>query len=82
MALYLGLDCSTQSLSAIVLEIAGATRRVVFHHSLNFDREFPAYKTRAGVLRGREPREVFAPPLMWAAALESDDGRRLEGARS
>jgi xylulokinase len=70
MPLYVGLDCSTQSLSAIVIEIDGDIRRVVFQHSLNFDREFPAYKTRAGVLRGREPGEVFAPPLMWAAALD------------
>jgi xylulokinase len=70
MPLYVGLDCSTQSLSAVVLEIDGDTRRVVFQHSLNFDREFPAYKTRSGVLRGREPREVFAPPPMWAAALD------------
>ncbi len=70
MPLYLGFDCSTQSFSAIVLEIDGATRRIVFQHSLNFDREFPAYKTRAGVLRGRGAGEVFAPPLMWAAALD------------
>ncbi len=70
MPLYLGFDCSTQSFSAIVIEIDGDRRRVVFQHSLNFDREFPAYKTRAGVLRGREPGEVFAPPLMWAAALD------------
>ena len=70
MPFYLGLDCSTQSLSATVIEIDGDTRRVVFQHSLNFDREFPAYKTRSGVLRGREPREVFAPPIMWAAALD------------
>ena len=70
MPLYLGLDSSTQSLSAIVLEIGNGVRRVAFQHSLNFDREFPAYKTKAGVLRGRHAGEVFAPPLMWAAALD------------
>jgi xylulokinase len=70
MALFVGLDCSTQSFSAIVIEVDGDVRRVVYQHSLNFDREFPAYKTRAGVLRGRDPREVYAPPLMWAAALD------------
>jgi xylulokinase len=70
MSLYLGFDCSTQSFSAIVIEIDGDRRRVVFRHSLNFDRDFPAYKTRSGVRHGREPGEVFAPPLMWAAALD------------
>src|SRR5262245_30840961 len=70
MALYVGFDCSTQSLSATVIEIDAGARRVVFEHSLNFDREFPAYKTHSGVLRGRDPREVYAPPLMWAAALD------------
>jgi xylulokinase len=68
--LFLGFDCSTQSLSAIVLEIDAGVRRVVLQRSLNFDHEFPAYKTRAGVLRGRGEGEVFAPPLMWAAALD------------
>ncbi|MGH9383166.1 MAG: xylulokinase, partial [Vicinamibacterales bacterium] len=70
MALYLGFDCSTQSFGAIVIDIDGDVRRVVFQHSLNFDREFPAYNTRAGVLRGRAAGEVFAPPVMWAAALD------------
>ena len=70
MPLYVGFDCSTQSFSAIVIEIDGDLRRVVFQHSLNFDRDFPAYKTRSGVRHGREPGEVFAPPLMWAAALD------------
>ena len=51
MALYLGFDCSTQSLSAIVIEVDGDRRRVVFQHSLNFDRDFPVYGTTAGVRR-------------------------------
>lgn len=70
MALYLGFDASTQSLSAIVIQIDGDIRRVVFEHSLNFDRDLPAYGTTAGIVRGGEPHEVLAPPLMWAAALD------------
>jgi xylulokinase len=70
MPLYLGFDCSTQGFSATVIEIDADRRRVVFQHSLNFDRDFPAYKTRSGVRHGRDPGEVFAPPLMWAAALD------------
>ena len=45
-------DASTQSLSAIVLEIDGEARRVVFEHALNFDRDLPEYGTSAGVIRG------------------------------
>ena len=70
MPLYLGLDCSTQSLTAIVIEINGDTRRVVFSRSLNFDRDLPEYETTGGVRRGIDDNEVFASPLMWADALD------------
>lgn len=70
MALYLGFDCSTQSLSAVVIEIDGDLRRVVFQHSLNFDHDFPGYGTTAGVRRGEDAREVFSSPIMWADALD------------
>lgn len=70
MALYLGFDASTQGLSATVIEIDGDTRRIVFQHALNFDRDFPEYGTTAGIVRGERPQEVLAPPLMWADALD------------
>ena len=69
MPLYLGIDCSTQSLTAIVLEIDGETRRVVFNQSVNYDRDFPEYGTRGGVIYGSDG-EVQAPPAMWADALD------------
>lgn len=68
MPLFLGLDCSTQSLTAVVLDIDGASRTVVFEHTLEFDREFPEYGTTHGVRRNGP--EVSSPPLMWAEALE------------
>ena len=52
MALYLGLDASTQSLTALIVQIDGAARRVVFEHTLNFDRDLPEYGTTAGVRMG------------------------------
>lgn len=70
MALYLGLDAGTQSLSAIVIEIDGDTRRIVFEHSLNFDRDFPEYGTTAGIVRGDGRDEMLASPLLWADALD------------
>jgi xylulokinase len=68
--LYLGIDAGTQSLTAIVVEIDGDRRRIVFNRSLNFDRDFPEYGTTGGVLRGGSQGEVHAPPAMWADALD------------
>src|SRR6187401_2305838 len=69
MGLYLGINCSTQGLTAIVIEIDGDTRRVVFNRSLNFDRDFPEYGTKGGVIYGADG-DVHAPPAMWADALD------------
>ncbi len=70
MALYLGLDASTQSLTAMVIEVEGPTRRLVFETSLGFERDLPEYGTRGGVLRDPDPLVAEAPPLMWAEALD------------
>src|SRR5436190_10487259 len=58
MALYLGVDIDTQSLTAIVIEIERDTRRIVFNHSLHFDRESP------------EDAAAANRPLMWADAID------------
>jgi xylulokinase len=68
--LYLGIDCSTQGLTAVIVEIDDDIRRVVFTASLNFDQDLPEYGTTGGVRRGLDDNEVFAPPLMWADALD------------
>ena len=70
MPLYLGLDSSTQSLSAIVLDIDASGRRVVFEESLSFDAAFPEYGTAHGVLPGADASVAVSSPLMWAAALD------------
>jgi xylulokinase len=68
MPLYLGLDSSTQSLTATVIE--PNEHRVVFHRSINFDEELPHYGTHNGVLRHEDPLVVTSPPLMWVEALD------------
>jgi len=68
--LYLGLDAGTQSLTALVIEIRGEVRRVVFSHTLNYDRDLPEYGTAAGVHADAGGQVVTAPPLMWADALD------------
>ena len=70
MSLYLGLDSSTQSLSAIVLEVEGARRRVAFESSILFDEAFPRYGTSHGVLPSRDPAVAASPPLLWVEALD------------
>ena len=71
MALYLGLDSSTQSLTAILLEDTGGHRRIAFESSLSFDETFPEYGTRHGVLPASDPAVAVSSPVMWAHALET-----------
>jgi len=68
--LYLGLDSSTQSLTAIVLEAEGPRREIVFQSSLHFDEALPQYGTRHGVLPNGDPSIAQSPPQMWADALD------------
>ena len=71
MKLYLGLDSSTQSLTAIAIGVDGTGARVVFDASLQFDEAFPQYGTDHGVLPRTQPDEAFSSPIMWADALEA-----------
>ncbi len=66
--LFLGLDSSTQSLSAVVIDLD--TRRMVYEKSLNFDQALPQFKTQNGVLPNRDPLVKHSSPLLWAAALD------------
>lgn len=70
MALHLGLDSSTQSLTAVVIDVDADRRRVVLERSLAFDQVLPAYGTRHGVLPSADPAVAESPPLMWADALD------------
>jgi xylulokinase len=66
--LFLGLDSSTQSLSAVLIDCD--SHKVIYEKSLNFDRALPRYKTRNGVLPNRDPLIKHSPPLMWIEALD------------
>jgi len=68
--LYLGLDSSTQGLSAIVISVEGEERRVVFESSLSFDESLPHHGTTHGVLPRTDPKIATSSPLMWAEALD------------
>ena len=70
---YLGIDCSTQSITALVLEQKReddpASSRILLEKSLNFDVEYPEFGTRNGVLP-EGPGVAHTPPQLWVRGLE------------
>ena len=65
--LYLGLDLSTQSLTAMLID---ADKGESVKHSINFDQALPHYQTQDGVPPGNEPTKALVNPLMWTEALD------------
>lgn len=66
--MHLGFDCSTQSLSAIIIDAARGT--IEHESSVIFETDLPHYKTTHGFTRGENPDEFFSDPLMWLEALD------------
>ena len=66
--LFLGLDCSTQSLSAIIID--GWAKKIVYEKSIHFDRDLPHYNTVNGCLSHSDLLCKHISPLMWAEALD------------
>lgn len=64
--MFLGLDCSTQSLSAIAIE----NKEIVYEKTIHFDTQLPQYKTKHGVLPHSNPLVKHSTPLLFAAALD------------
>jgi hypothetical protein len=65
---FLGLDASTQALKASLLS---ADLDVIKEVAINFDADLPQYKTKGGVLLGKEGSgEVFSPALMVVEAMD------------
>jgi len=65
---FLGLDSSTQSLSAIVID--AQTGDVVANHSVAYGARLPAYGSPHGFLPNADPRVVHSDPSMWVEALD------------
>ena len=71
VAIYLGLDSSTQSVTATAIDVDdGGRRTILFERSFRYDDAMPEYGTRYGVLPSPDPTIVHAPPLMWSHALD------------
>ena len=59
MSLYAGFDCSTQSLTVVVID--AHARRVVYRHAVQFDEPWIA---------STDPAVVHASPRVWTTALD------------
>jgi xylulokinase len=70
MSFYLGLDASTQSLTAVLIEAGDTRRAVVGARSVVYDTAFPSYGTRHGVLPSADPLIAQSSPRMWVEALD------------
>lgn len=68
--LYLGLDCSTQSLSGVLISVERGRAAVVWEHSLPFDTALPQFGTVHGVLPSDDPAVAVSSPQMWSDALD------------
>ena len=68
MAYSLGIDSSTQSMLAIVIDLESDF--VVCEHSLNFEDRFPHFNSPNGFFNGESQNEVYSNPLMWLEAID------------
>ncbi|MFX1393505.1 MAG: xylulokinase [Promethearchaeota archaeon] len=63
---FLGLDCSTQSLTAVLID----DNSIFYKQSINFDDDLPHYVTQNGTLIFDDPKIVHSYPLMWVESLD------------
>jgi xylulokinase len=68
MSQFLGLDSSTQSLSAMVIDTDSGS--VVVDETVNFGSDLSAYASPQGFLEHPDPLVKHSDPLMWVAALD------------
>jgi len=68
MPRYLGIDCSTQSCTAVVVDTDAG--QVVFTLSINFGKELPQYHSPNGYLYPDDSVVQHSNPLMWVEGLE------------
>lgn len=66
--MFLGIDASTQSLTAVVLD--GISGEILAQQSVNFGADLPEYGCISGFLPNGKNGEVHSPPAMWLDALD------------
>jgi len=68
MSIVLGLDSSTQSFSAVILDTG--TGQMIAGDSVNFGKDLPHYGQPSGYDPHGKRGEIHANPLMWVEALD------------
>lgn len=68
MCYSLGIDSSTQSCSALIIDVVRG--EVVAEASVHFGERLPQYNAPSGFIPGGEQGEVHSDPRMWLDALE------------
>jgi xylulokinase len=68
MSFFLGLDSSTQSLKAVVIDATSGNIRATA--TVGFGKDLPRFASPDGVLEHTDPAVKHANPLMWLAALD------------
>ena len=66
--MFLGIDSSTQSISALIIDPASGA--VLADESVNFGKDLPQYGAPSGFIPGGKGGEVHSDPLMWLDALD------------
>ena len=66
--MFLGLDSSTQSLTAVIIDPDSG--RMICQNSVNFGADLPGYGSPSGFIPGGKNGEVHANPAMWLEALD------------
>lgn len=69
MNLFLGIDCSTQTLKACFINehLEEITPLEII---INYDNDLPQYGTKGGIIPKVDPLIAVTPPLVWISALE------------
>ncbi|MDD5699383.1 MAG: FGGY family carbohydrate kinase [Victivallaceae bacterium] len=68
MAIFLGLDSSTQGLKAELINTEAG--KIICSCGVNFGNDLPEYQCPSGFLENSDPLIRHADPLVWAAALD------------
>ena len=66
--LFLGLDCSTQGLTAIIVDFNSF--QIIHKYEVNYAKDLAHYKTQNGVYIHDDGITVHSNPIMWLEALE------------
>lgn len=66
--LFLGLDCSTQSFTGIVIDLS--SKNIVYHNSINYSKDIPLYNDQNAIIVDESEQKIHQYPLMWIEALE------------